>query len=575
MAVLILIAMLALGAYSLSYLMSTEAWAVQNRGRRLQARMAAESGIEYVKAYLLELKLQGELGTAPLDDPAVFEPLPLSFSTTTDADTPYFVCVAPEESGSSLSQLRYGITDEAARPNLNVLATQWYTSAAGEEATSEQPPSEEDQTEERESTTEDSAERPENPLLYLETLTPEVADAILDWIDRDQEPRTDGAETDYYQGLNPPYAPRDGRIATLTELLLVRGVTPQILFGEDADFDGVLDWNENDGAAAYPMDDANGYLDRGLYGFLTLYTVEPNLDAFGQKRLDLNQDDLEALYDALAAEFGEDLARFVVAYRLFGPAEADGAAQEPDAQAAPAQEAETGGAPSGPEGDESRQETEQQAPDDGQDEQRELVGLDASGGPRFRIESIAQLIDAEVNARLAERDPDGQPRTERLESPLTIETLDELLPELLDRTTTQADTERFEGLINVNTASRESLLMVPGMSESLVDLILSGRPAGAELGGSATEAGMAWLLSAGVLSPQEFQRFERYLTGRSFVYRVHAIGFFPGNATQARIEAVIDVSGSLPRVRWWAELSRYGRGIDARSLLESGTLAVR
>ena len=43
-----------------------------------------------------------------------------------------------------------------------------------------------------------------------------------------------GAESDYYGSLSPPYAPRNGPPVTIEELLLVRGVTPQLLFGLDA-----------------------------------------------------------------------------------------------------------------------------------------------------------------------------------------------------------------------------------------------------------------------------------------------------------------------------------------------------
>ena len=35
--------------------------------------------------------------------------------------------------------------------------------------------------------------------------TPEVVNSILDWIDPDDNPRMSGAESDYYQSLNPPY----------------------------------------------------------------------------------------------------------------------------------------------------------------------------------------------------------------------------------------------------------------------------------------------------------------------------------------------------------------------------------
>ncbi len=39
-------------------------------------------------------------------------------------------------------------------------------------------------------------------------------------------------------GLDPPYAPRNGPMETIEELLLVRGVTPELLFGVDANHNG-------------------------------------------------------------------------------------------------------------------------------------------------------------------------------------------------------------------------------------------------------------------------------------------------------------------------------------------------
>lgn len=53
--------------------------------------------------------------------------------------------------------------------------------------------------------------------------------AVADWIDSDDMPRSGGAETPYYRALKPPYSARNGALMTLTELSLVKGVTPDIL----------------------------------------------------------------------------------------------------------------------------------------------------------------------------------------------------------------------------------------------------------------------------------------------------------------------------------------------------------
>jgi general secretion pathway protein K len=58
-----------------------------------------------------------------------------------------------------------------------------------------------------------------------------ITDSILDWRDPDSDPRLSGAEDDYYLSLNPPYNCKNGYIDDLSELLLVKGVSPQIYWG--------------------------------------------------------------------------------------------------------------------------------------------------------------------------------------------------------------------------------------------------------------------------------------------------------------------------------------------------------
>ena len=58
-----------------------------------------------------------------------------------------------------------------------------------------------------------------------------ISGSILDWIDPDDNTHIGGAESDYYQGLTPPYFAKNTPIDDLSELLLVRGVTPEIFWG--------------------------------------------------------------------------------------------------------------------------------------------------------------------------------------------------------------------------------------------------------------------------------------------------------------------------------------------------------
>lgn len=57
----------------------------------------------------------------------------------------------------------------------------------------------------------------------------DVWGSVADWIDSDDMPRSGGVESSYYRTLKPPYNARNGKLMTLTELSLVKGITPEIL----------------------------------------------------------------------------------------------------------------------------------------------------------------------------------------------------------------------------------------------------------------------------------------------------------------------------------------------------------
>lgn len=67
-----------------------------------------------------------------------------------------------------------------------------------------------------------------------------ISDSILDWRDEDEEHRLKGAEDDYYDSLPRPYQAKDGPFDSVQELLLVRGVSQEIFYG-DEEFPGLGD----------------------------------------------------------------------------------------------------------------------------------------------------------------------------------------------------------------------------------------------------------------------------------------------------------------------------------------------
>jgi len=64
-------------------------------------------------------------------------------------------------------------------------------------------------------------------LLELSGVDPKWADMVVDWIDKDNQPQTQGAEDSAYMGQNPPYLAANEYITSTTELLALPG------FGRD------------------------------------------------------------------------------------------------------------------------------------------------------------------------------------------------------------------------------------------------------------------------------------------------------------------------------------------------------
>jgi general secretion pathway protein K len=58
-----------------------------------------------------------------------------------------------------------------------------------------------------------------------------IVNSILDWIDPDAQTHVEGAEDDFYQNLRPPYTAKNGPIDDVSELLLIKGITPEIYYG--------------------------------------------------------------------------------------------------------------------------------------------------------------------------------------------------------------------------------------------------------------------------------------------------------------------------------------------------------
>ena len=125
-------------------------------------------------------------------------------------------------------------------------------------------------------------------LQRLPGMTAELAASIIDWRDEDSDVTTGGAEDEYYLLQAENYHCKNAPLETVDEILLIKGASEELLYGEDTNLNGVLDDCENDGDQSEPPDNRNGRLDPGFYDYVTVYSVEANVDAQGNSRINLN-----------------------------------------------------------------------------------------------------------------------------------------------------------------------------------------------------------------------------------------------------------------------------------------------
>ena len=61
-----------------------------------------------------------------------------------------------------------------------------------------------------------------------------IVNSVKDWLDSGDDDATtglSGAESEYYRDLNPPYGARNGPLSDVSELLMIKGITPELYYG--------------------------------------------------------------------------------------------------------------------------------------------------------------------------------------------------------------------------------------------------------------------------------------------------------------------------------------------------------
>lgn len=360
-------------------------------------------------------------------------------------------------------------------------------------------------------------------LLRFPNVTETMADAILDWLDADSQSRPLGAEAEFYGTLEVSYRPRNGIPEAIEELLLVRGMTRPLLFGADENFNYQVDPYEErlqEEAGALPL--AGSQLP--LSYFLTTHSAEGNRRADGTLRIWLNDPDLAQLQEQLRQVFDERIANYVIAFRQFGGVAGATSGSSSSADAGPAPN----------------------------------LALPAA----FSFLSPLDVVDAAVTGI----DSQGRPAT--WGSPYSSDTsrVSAWLDNWLDQVSVDS-TERIRGRVNVNLAPREVLMAVPGLSESLVEQIVSLRESRLPTNeGVARHA--AWLWTEGLVTLEQMKPLLDELTGQGDIWEAQVVGFWPEGGPAVRVFMVLDGTTRPARRLYWKDLRFYGTGYSLQILAQ-------
>lgn len=456
--VLVVIMLLSFAAYSFSHRMLTEYTASRYSTQQIQRRLLAESALE-----LVTMRSEHHRLAKPIS------------------------CRLPDGSEGHLEVIRgltakngrpqFGVVNESSRLNLNILKI-------------------------------DAAHRDETRarLVQLPGMTPSLADALMDFLAN--RSASDTTTSDF---LEEKEDVSRRVVHRLSDLLHVRGMTEELLWGEDQNQNSILDPEEDDGAIRPPADNRDGVLQQGLSQFVTLHSAESAFDTQGRPKIVLNQSNLANLFDEVQTEFGTTAALFVVSLRMNGTTYSD--ALRPD------------------EGDNLEQRRLERF-ETARARMKAQLGLDETGmpaetgagqvragltltQPAISFRSLVDLFGGHVRILI-----DGRDTVINSPWPADPATLARQLPVLEKRLT--IDREPAAGRININEASEPVLKTIPGITPVQARSIFQKQPGPDSA--SLDYKSIAWLMTHGILTPGEFRQMAPWITTGGDVFSGLAIG---------------------------------------------------
>jgi hypothetical protein len=562
LAVLVTVVIMSLLSYRYVDLMNQQYRSSLNVARTAQARALAESGVNYTALLLAGPTTTSDLlNLNPYNNSDLFGKQ-LVHDPGDGSPKGYFAVIAPAW-GSQLTnnsgQWNMGVMDESSKINIDAVMKADNTGNTLYEI-----------------------------LQGLPNMTPDVAANIVTWLNTGAQLQgAAGATSSDYGGNDPPYVAKNGPLDSLDELLLVQGVTPDLLYGGDLNRNSMIDPDEN------PPDSNNPL---GWSSMLTRYSREQNLDSTLQPRVYVNNKTLSTLWSQLSSTDGLDpsLAVYIVMYRYYGgTAVTTTSSSTSDKTTAGAKTSTT-------------PQVATSLPSDLQS------NLNNTKKQLTNINSLYQLINTQVTV------PGAKPsdKSTTYASPLNnSSSQSSLLPQLLDKCTTNKNVE-LPARVNILTAPEAVLYALAGitpktttssatvsvggttgtisltttgtsntsgksgssgnssnqtpqpvLSTTDVQNILANRPSPTDANfNSPTYQTPAWLMTQCNIKASAMQTLEPYITCSTQTFRFHVVGYFDGLGPACRVEAVVDLNAGRPRLLHFRDLTNLGKGFDLTQL---------
>jgi type II secretory pathway component PulK len=354
-------------------------------------------------------------------------------------------------------------------------------------------------------------------LMGLPYMYQDIADAIIDWRDSDDVVSESGTENGYYENLDFGYINRNAPFRTIRELLLVKGVTDEMFYGEDTNLNGKLDYNEMDGDVNPPADNGDAWLDTGWAAYITCYTS----DSTGTTGTTSTQTTGQTGTDQTGQTTGQT-SRDTSYPTMISPAANQNAASSAIISFAANQSQNTGSyAPLSPAG---------------------YSGGQNTGGQTGQTSGQTGQTSGQT----------GQTTTQQTTQQNTQQTTQDTTQTTQTTTDTTGQTSGNTGLVNVNTASEVVLAALMGGSNEAYAAAqaIIGYRENLEYG----IEDVSELTQNGVISTDMLSMMQDSLTVTSNIYKITCTatadrGGRPGTTLQT--EVVIDRSVSPYRVLYW------------------------